>query len=225
MTVLVHELMHQTGQRFNAAITGADDYTRQRFTHEYERPLYREAKLLPPTTAAGAHNRAPLVFRFTTESRGGVFGSGDPQRTLLSFFDTAGEDLRSEQSIEQNVRYLGAADGILLLLDPLQMRGARELAKPGTRLPTPDGPDDEPAKVLERPAPLSAHAHHGEVGGCVDDDLEPQRLAVELHRATDARDREGEPVQVNVDGHGAWYTQSPGCRRDGGAIELKRRPT
>ena len=148
MTVLVHELMHQTGQQFNAAITGADDYTRQRFTSEYERPLYREAKLLPPTTAAGLHNRAPLVFRFTTESRSGVFGGGDPQRTLLSFFDTAGEDLRSQQSIEENVRYLGAADGILLLLDPLQMRGARELAKPGTRLPTPDGAD-EPATVLE----------------------------------------------------------------------------
>ena len=90
MTVLVHELMHQTGQQFNAAITGADDYTRQRFASEYERPLYREAKLLPPTTA-GMHNRAPLVFRFTTESRSGVFGGGDPQRTLLSFFDTAGE--------------------------------------------------------------------------------------------------------------------------------------
>ena len=158
MTVLVHELMHQTGQRFNAAITGADDYTRQRFASEYERPLYRESQLLAPTLAAGAHNRAPLVFRFTTESRRplngrlgqvGRSGAGDPQRTLLSFFDTAGEDLRSQQSIEQNVRYLGAADGVLLLLDPLQMRGARELAAPGTRLPTPGFPDDEPTTVLE----------------------------------------------------------------------------
>lgn len=149
MTVLVHELMHQTGQRFNAAITGADDYTRQRFASEYERPLYRESKLLPPTTAAGTHNRAPLVFRFTTEGRRPLNGRPGPQRTLLSFFDTAGEDLRSAESIEQNVRYLGAADGILLLLDPLQMRGARNLAAPGTRLPTPGFPDDEPATVLE----------------------------------------------------------------------------
>ena len=82
--------------------------------------------LLPPTTGA----EAPLVFRFTTPEH----------RTLLSFFDTAGENLRSAQSIEQNARYLGAADGVLLLLDPLQMRGARELAAPGTRLPTPGGP-------------------------------------------------------------------------------------
>ena len=168
MTVLVHELMHQTGQRFNAAITGADDHTRERFAGEYERPLYRESRLLPPTTAAGAHNRAPLVFRFTTEGQrrlngrlgqAGVLGNGDPQRTLLSFFDTAGEDLRSQQSIEQNVRYLSAADGVLLLLDPLQMRGARDLAAPGTRLPTPD--DDDPATVLENVTDLLLAAEGG----------------------------------------------------------------
>ena len=157
MTVLVHELMHQTGQRFNAAITGADDFTRYRFAGDYERPLYRESRLLPPTAVGGTYDQAPLVFRFTTEASrrlngrlrlAGVFGSGDPKRTLLSFFDTAGEDLHSQQSIEQNGRYLGAADGVLLLLDPLQMRGARDLVKPGTRLPS-SGADD-PATVLER---------------------------------------------------------------------------
>lgn len=161
MTVLVHELMHRTGQQFNAAITGADDHTRHRFISEYERPLYLESRLLAPTTKPeGGHNRPPLVFRFTIEkspsrlldgplTRAGLLGNRDPRRTLLSFFDTAGEDLRSQQSIEQNVRYLRAADGILLLLDPLQMRGARELAAPGTRLPTLGGGADDPATVLE----------------------------------------------------------------------------
>jgi len=157
MTVLVHELMHQTGQRFNAAITGADDFTRHRFASDYERPLYRESMLLPPTAVGGAYDRAPLVFRFTTEAprrlngwlgHSGALGHGDPKRTLLSFFDTAGEDLYSQQSVEQNVQYLGAADGVLLLLDPLQMRGARDLAAPGTRLPSAAAAD--PATVLER---------------------------------------------------------------------------
>jgi Double-GTPase 2 len=157
MTVLVHELMHQTGQRLNAAITGADDSTRERFTRDYERPMYRDSKLLAPTTP-GAPHQAPLVFRFTTEGRPGAGalarlagrpGRGEPQRTLLSFFDTAGEDLRSARSMERSVRYLGAADGILLLLDPLQMPGARALASAGTRLPTPGSTDDEPANVLE----------------------------------------------------------------------------
>ena len=160
MTVLVHELMHRTGEELNAALTGADDYTRHRFPTEYERPLYRESRLpSPTTTAAGQHNRPPFVFRFTSErSRrlvlGGPFGgngqsgSRDPRRTLLSFLDTAGEDLRTQQSMEDNVRCLGAAGGILLLLDPLQMPGARELAAEGTRLPALAG-DDEPATVLQ----------------------------------------------------------------------------
>jgi GTPase SAR1 family protein len=157
MTVLVHELMHRVGEQLGAAISGADDSTRHRFASEYEQPLYREARLLAPTTTAGTRDQAPLVFRFTTDSRGpfglngrlGGFGASGPQHTLLSFFDTAGEDLRSQQSVEQNVRYLAAADGILLLLDPLQMRGARQLAAPDTRLPTRGAADDEPAVVLE----------------------------------------------------------------------------
>jgi hypothetical protein len=152
MTVLVHELMHRVGEDLNAAISGADDETRLRFASDYEQPLYRDARLLASTTTAGTRDRAPLVFRFTTEGRTSRLnrnGTGEPQRTLLSFFDTAGEDLRSAQSVEDNVQYLAAADGIVLLLDPLQMRGGRQLAAPGTLLPTPGAAGDEPANVLE----------------------------------------------------------------------------
>ena len=52
-----------------------------------------------------------------------------------------------------------------------------------------------------RAAALPADTNEREVGRCIDHDLEAQRLAVELHRAPYARDRQGEPVQVNVDGH------------------------
>jgi hypothetical protein len=152
MTVLVHELMHRVGEVLNASISGADDETRHRFASDYEQPLYRDSRLLASTTTAAAQDRAPLVFRFTTEGRSSRLNrnaTGDPHRTLLSFFDTAGEDLRSSQAVEENVQYLAAADGVVLLLDPLQMRGARQLALQGTRLPTPGGAGDEPANVLE----------------------------------------------------------------------------
>ena len=152
MTVLVHELMHRVGEDLNAAISGADDDTRLRFASDYEQPLYRDARLLASTTTAGTRDRAPLVFRFTTEGRSSRLsrnGTGEPQRTLLSFFDTAGEDLRSAHSVEENVQYLAAADGVVLLLDPLQMRGARQLAAPGTLLPTRGAAGDDPANVLE----------------------------------------------------------------------------
>jgi Double-GTPase 2 len=149
MTVLVHELMHRVGQRFDAAMTGADDKTRERFAGDYEHPLYRESRLLAATTTAAQTGRDPLVFRFTTEQRRRI-GSAAPRHTLLSFFDTAGEDLTSQHSVEENASYLTAADGIVLLLDPLQMRGARQLARPGTRLPAEGAVADDPANVLER---------------------------------------------------------------------------
>ena len=161
VAVLLHELMHQAGQQFNAAITGADDHTRQEFAQEYERPLYRESRLLPPTVPALVGNRPPLVFRFTAESRlakilnglptlGGPAAGRDPQRTLLSFFDTAGEDLRSQPSMERNIPCLGVADGILLLVDPLQIREARALAAPGTRLPVSGDAGGQPRRPGSR---------------------------------------------------------------------------
>ena len=199
MTVLVHELMHQTGQRFNAAITGADDFTRHRFASDYERPLYRESRLLPPTAVGGAYDQAPLVFHFATEAprrlngrlgHAGAFGNGDPKRTLLSFFDTAGEDLHSQQSIEQNVRYLGAADGVLLLLDPLQMRGARGLVAPGTRLPT-SAADDDPATVL-RTRHRSPARQRGEQARREDQQAAGHRVHQDGH--AHARPEEDEPA-------------------------------
>ena len=159
MTVLAHELKHRTGEQLNAALTGADDHTRHDFFSEYESPLYHQSRLPAPTVTAVGRNRPPLVFHFTNErslprvlagplGQGGLPGNRYPRRTLLSFLDTAGEDLRTLQSMEENVRGLGAADGILLLLDPLQMPGARGLAAPGTRLPALAG-DDEPSTVLQ----------------------------------------------------------------------------
>lgn len=160
MTVLVHELMYDLGKQFEAAIAGADDSTRHRFARDYERPLYRDSLLLPPTTTAGLRNRVPLVFRFSVPGRGPFGWNGwpgragnssryEPQHTLLSFFDAAGEDLRSQQSVEQHVRYLAAADGVVLVLDPLQMPGARGLARPETLLPEPGTVGDDPVTVLE----------------------------------------------------------------------------
>ncbi len=132
MTVLIHELMNRVGARFNASVGGSDDHTRHRFHADYETPLYEEARLLGATRRTGV-TREPLVFRFTTQRRG--LAGRRPQHTLLSFFDTAGEDLTSGESVEANLRYLNNADGIILLLDPLQMEGTRQLVPARTRAP------------------------------------------------------------------------------------------
>lgn len=150
VTVLLHELMHRIGAQLNASVLGADEWTRQQFENEYEDRLYSRHELHDTTrTAAAARGgRRPLVFTFTigdTARRNGRVG-----RTVLSFFDTAGEDLSSERVTDLNVRYLTHADGIILLLDPLQMPGARPHADADAVLPPLASGADTPANVLSR---------------------------------------------------------------------------
>jgi GTPase SAR1 family protein len=151
MTVLLHELRHRVGERFGAAIMGADDETRKRFVDTYEEPLY-EGALPAPTSRAAAQQSglvAPLVFRFSAAT-----GGRRPNRaghTLLSFFDTAGEDFNERESLEVNTRYLRTADGILLLLDPTQMPGARTSVTAGFAHSADQGPRPEsPVNILSR---------------------------------------------------------------------------
>jgi hypothetical protein len=151
VTVLLHELMHRVGARFDASVAASDDWTRSRFGAEYEGRLYQHRELFGATRSAAATGNlvAPMVFRFAVQRRG-RFGRPATARSLLSFFDTAGEDLTSQDSVDLNARYLASADGIIVLLDPLQMPGARALAAPGSSLPPPAPAAASPVSVLTR---------------------------------------------------------------------------
>ncbi|MDR7279113.1 hypothetical protein [Catenuloplanes atrovinosus] len=147
-TVLLHELRHRVGRRFNAAVIGADERTRRDFGAE-ERTLYAEG-VLPATTVTGATGvgREPFVFKFSLGERRRFRNT--LRHTVLSFFDTAGEDLESEQGIAQNVRYLSSADGIIVLLDPLTIPGVVDSLglHPSVR---PQGTQaDSPINILSR---------------------------------------------------------------------------
>jgi hypothetical protein len=149
MTVLLHEMMNRLSRRFSASVLGADDETRTRYHADYEKSLY-EQRSLPETTrtAKAGPGRRPLVFSFAIDRT--RLGRTGVRRSVLSFFDTAGEDLQSEQSVELNTRYLSSADGIILLLDPLQMRGARPLVNDDAELPPEATHNDLPEHVLGR---------------------------------------------------------------------------
>ncbi|MGG8409721.1 TRAFAC clade GTPase domain-containing protein [Streptomyces sp. 12297] len=166
MTVLLHEMMNRVGASFNASMLAADDLTMMRFVSEYQDHLYRDGRMFAGTrTAVANDNRIdPLVFRFGVRRRGLL---GDrPQHIVLSFFDTAGEDFNSRDNMEVNTRYLAHADGIILLLDPLQMPGARQWAAPGTALPGTEGVDS-PLNVLGRVTNMLHAQHRGRRSGKV----------------------------------------------------------
>jgi hypothetical protein len=162
LTVLIHELTNRSGERLDSGVWAADEETRRVFAGDYERELYQNFQLLGatrPVVATRYGLRPPLVFSYATRAK--WFGRAEPpqlagsrqgtaRRMLMSFFDTAGEDLISEDSVELNARYLQAASAVLLILDPLQMPGGGERAAAGTRLPSPGSAADDPYQVLQR---------------------------------------------------------------------------
>jgi hypothetical protein len=139
MTVLLHELRHNAGERLNAVAIGADDTTHERFTRDYESPLYRRSQLFRRTTTSGHSNIQPLVFRFTMTRQTGF--RNRLKEMMLSFADGAGEDLVNDIKVDLMTRYLAAADGVITLIDPLQLPYVRNMLSPDVALPPALPPD------------------------------------------------------------------------------------
>jgi hypothetical protein len=66
----------------------------------------------------------------------GLFGRSKISKTVsLVFFDTAGEDLNDQDIMSTVNKYIYRADGIILLLDPLQLGAVRDQLNGRTPLP------------------------------------------------------------------------------------------
>jgi hypothetical protein len=149
LTVLIHELRHEMGEVLLSSTQGADDTTMQRFTNAYEWPLYKRLELsFHHPLPAGDRYISPLVFRFTMNRRGRF--RPNSRELLLSFADSAGEDLVSPDKIELMARYLAAADAVLVLIDPLRFPDVRERVSRRTPLPSPMRPEQEAVASFNR---------------------------------------------------------------------------
>ncbi|MGH3273917.1 MAG: SAV_2336 N-terminal domain-related protein [Streptosporangiaceae bacterium] len=149
LTVLIHELRHGMGDVLLSSTQGADDTTMQRFTNSYERPLYKRSELsFHHPLPAGDRYISPLVFRFAMNRRGRF--RPNSRELLLSFADSAGEDLVSPDKIDLMARYLAAADAVLVLIDPLRFPDVRERVSRRTPLPSPMRPEQEAVASFNR---------------------------------------------------------------------------
>jgi hypothetical protein len=151
--VLVHELMNRVGQELGAALNACDDRTSRRYRDDFERLLYQDRSVPETTQSAAAGLRAPLVYRLTVRRRRWLLRRGVSLTLVL--FDTAGEDLTSEGSTDRHLRYLGVADAIVFLVDPLELPGAAADLRPAAHAMSPPGqppgqPPDDPLDVIRR---------------------------------------------------------------------------
>ncbi len=161
MTVLVKQLREVVGLRFGADIRiatdnpdghrGLSDYQASR-----EIPLYSNRMLPGETETQAKRQRAtPIVLRWRQETARLMGGQG-LQSTVLSFVDTAGEDL-NELETAFTLQYLSVCDALMITLDPFALPGAR------ARLNLPEQAiqvgDDVPLDVVSRITELLRTEH------------------------------------------------------------------
>jgi hypothetical protein len=103
----------------NSTMEAATTATRQRYSEIYERPLYEERGIIPPTppvSTAGSYQREPLIFSL---------GASEQRRRYLVLRDVAGEDLENLTDGDASMRFFRHASGVVFLFDPLTVPDVR----------------------------------------------------------------------------------------------------
>lgn len=136
IAALITRLQHEVGANFSFGVSMLGDGTRDRWLSDFYRPLFENKTVLQPTLRGAVDSRVknPLIFRLT-------LGQGNRRRALnLSFFDTAGEDMTVLEldTLSIEARYICQADGIIVLLDPLQIESVRQRLPASINRPQPD---------------------------------------------------------------------------------------
>lgn len=145
VAVLINQLKNSVGSAFHAALipTGGDK-TINRYNAEFYDPVYRHKTCVKGTDEGKVE---PLIYSMVFEGKKKLFSKPKGKAVSVTFFDTAGENLKSEAQMSTHNRYLCHADGIILLLDPLQLPTVRDELNGKIRLPE---ENEDAATILNR---------------------------------------------------------------------------
>jgi len=145
---LITRLKQEVGKNFEITVRMLGDHTQERWDRDFYTPLFVRKTVLQPTRPAEIDSavKSPLIFRLT-------FDNGATTRAInISFFDSAGEDMTSLNTMSIQNRYICFADGIIFLLDPLQIakiRQRQELHSAAVNVP-PQDPKASPENIVGR---------------------------------------------------------------------------
>ncbi len=144
LAVLIEHIRQQVGLRFNMSIEFVDEDTHQRYMEHFYTPIFRDQRTIEATPSARTAPlvRTPLLYRLSRRDHANTL----EELGTLAFFDTAGEDLDNLDTIQRLNKYILNADGIILLLDPLQVDAVREKL-PNIPLPP---KESNPLDIMQR---------------------------------------------------------------------------
>ena len=107
-------------ERLGTSLAPANEVTELVYRTVYERALYEQRGLLPPTAAAhvrDSHQREPLIYSL------GVLGG---RRRYLVLRDVAGEDIEGPNADAPYLSFFRHADGVIFMFDPLRVPEVRD---------------------------------------------------------------------------------------------------
>lgn len=146
IAILVDQLQSYLAATLQCDLLPLNDETMRRYRDDFYGPIFRDHHVVRANDSAMVDRtvQKPLLYRLDFPSA----------QVVLAFFDTAGEDLDDTGVMEQVNQYIWRSDGILLLVDPLQMREVRGRLE-GKRVALPET-HTRPSEIVNRIAALVA---------------------------------------------------------------------
>lgn len=114
IAVLIKQLQ-QFAERLGREVVPANATTQERYSEEYERPLFDERGLLQPTPSAalhGSYQHEPLIFHL---------GRWGERARYLVIRDVAGEDMERGELGGRAWEFFALADAVFFLFDPIRV--------------------------------------------------------------------------------------------------------
>lgn len=138
IAVMIKQLQRHL-ERDHREMDFANGDTRERYRENYEKPLFEERGILPPTPKAetGSNHHEPLIFSL---------GLWNGIREFLVIRDVAGEDLENHNVGGRPWEFFAAADAVLFLFDPMRVEEVRDHLR--DLIPTGAATGGDPREVL-----------------------------------------------------------------------------
>jgi len=127
IAVLIDQIKRTIGGSFNTSLQAVNDETTKRYRSDFYNYVFRDKKAVPATHTAITNQsvRIPMVYTLSFIGKS-IFGQRKIKNVVtIGFFDTAGEDLDSEDTIKTENKYIFNSEGLILLMDPLQLPEVR----------------------------------------------------------------------------------------------------
>ena len=137
IAVLIDQIKRRIGPNMGLLLSAENDFTINRYANDFYAPIFKDGKVIDTTRSATIDRsvQRPMVYSIRLTGDGLCQKNKIKKYMTLVFFDTAGEDLNDEDTMSTVNKYIYRSDGIILLIDPLQLLSVRNLLPKGTPLP------------------------------------------------------------------------------------------